>query len=286
MKQHNGGSVEPGEDLTNSIGQSVTWGEVMLSLGPFLLLPLYFGLGVALFALLGIGNNSETFRPLYLVVGLGFFAILWVAVLAAWVRGFPRWSFSYWGFTLLIVLYLSNFSGTIFGYDFTGSWWVWVPVVIIPVIVLIWRRSLQPLYQLLSALWQDWTLLSFAFYGTLPLFLLLAYEEVDNTMLMRLVSFLILAAGAVVYMRSAKIWQRFASLLAGFSLTWAVALIYLAIYWNGRLVPLNGVITTWRTPINWNIPMIINELGFLLAPLLLAAVHWLLSSNRTLKTAN
>ena len=44
---------------------------------------------------------------------------------------------------------------------------MWLPVMIIPVIVLIWRRSLQPLYQLLSALWQDWTLLSFAFYGTL-----------------------------------------------------------------------------------------------------------------------
>lgn len=280
------------EDIRSPIGRFdeldrvATWREVLLSLGPFLLLPLYFVLGIAVFALLGIGNYSETFRPLYLLFGMGFFVILWIALLVAWLKDFPRWTFPYWGFVLLIVIYFSNFTGTVFGYDFTGDWWVWLAVLAVPAIVLLWRRSLQPLYELLNSLWRDWTLLSFAFYGALPLFLILAYEDVDNTMLMRLVSLLILAAGAVVYMRSAKTWLRFAGLLAGFLLAWAVTLIYLAFYWNGRLVPVNGVITTWRTPINWNIPMIVTESGFLLAPLLLAAVHWLLSSTSRLKTAH
>jgi hypothetical protein len=53
--------------------------------------------------------------------------IILLVLVAGWVKGFPRWVFPYWGFALLICVYLQHFSGTLFGYRFTGSWRVWIP---------------------------------------------------------------------------------------------------------------------------------------------------------------
>jgi hypothetical protein len=51
------------------------------------------------------------------------------------------------------------------------------------------------------------------------------------------VSMIVLAGGALAYMRSARTSQRTLALLTGMTLSWAVATVGIATYWDGRLEP-------------------------------------------------
>ena len=156
--------------------------------------------------------------------------------MAGWVKEFPRWVFPYWGFALLITLYIRNFTGTIAGYQVRGDWWAWIPLVGVVVVGSLWARGLRPVSALFRSVWRDWTLLSFAFYGALPLLFIAAYDEVHNEGLSccLLIIMLILAAGAVIYMRTENVWNRFGSLVEVFCWAGLTVMIYQGVYWNGR----------------------------------------------------
>ena len=57
---------------------------------------------------------------------------------------------------------------------------------------LLVSRNLKPVQKLLSSFWKDWTLLSFAGYGALPLLLLAVYDESRNAKILMMVFILIL----------------------------------------------------------------------------------------------
>jgi len=279
MKQHNAGSFEPRGDFPGSSGQPVTWGETLLALGPFLILPLFFVIRLILTPLFGTQDTPYLARILLLVILLACLGSMWIVLVTAWKKSFPRWSFPYLGFLFLVVLYLSTFSGTIFGFDFNGSRWLWILVLAIPVIGLLWARRTEPVFQLFSSLWQDWTLISFAFYGLLPLIIFAAYDEVHDSGLMQIVGMLILALGAVFYMRSRGIWQRFASLLGGFLLSWGVTVIYLAAYWANTPSPGWDAPVPWTETLRWTSQLGTIPALLLLAPVLLAALRWLIRAD-------
>jgi hypothetical protein len=186
-------------------------------------------------------------------VGLAVSAIPLFGLSAGWAKGFPRWSYPYAGFIVALPC-------------LTG---LWLPFLVIVLILLLSLPQTQthsqqplliqaklpprsnssitsertanirwwrPLRQLGQTVRRDWTLLSFCFYGVAPMALLFAFEKVarDYEALYMAVSSLILAAGALAYMRSARTWQRTLALLSGATLSWAVATVYLANYWHGR----------------------------------------------------
>jgi hypothetical protein len=95
-------------------------------------------------------------------------------------------------------------------------------------------RSLRPLRQLILGVWHDWTRASFAFYGLLPIACFIAFDEVRGDEPFVAALGVILALGAVAYLRSTAAWQRVASLVAAFAVIWVAATVYLAIYWHGR----------------------------------------------------
>ena len=281
MNQPNFQPVKPESSLPNDPAQPASWGGAFLALGPFLLLPVIFLLGMLLAPL----QNALNIPDLGLAFSLALFAMLLAALLVSWVQAFPRWSFPYWGYVLLISFYFQGFTGTVFGYAFTGSWRVWLPLIGVAALGLLWKRDLASPYRLLTLLWKDPTLLSFTFYGALPLLFIVAYEEVRGEEPVLAVLTLLLGAGALLYMRSPKIWPRFAALLAGFSLAWVAATIHLGLYWNGRQEPWMPEPATWAETLAWTSRMGVLLALILLAPLTIAALHWLTRSLRPPKTA-
>jgi hypothetical protein len=231
----------------NELSHPATWKETLLALIPFLLLPVLFLFGLLLSPLI-----QSTPEPAFMLgVALSLIGGFIFAALVGWVKGFPRWVFPYWGFILLITLYMRGFSGTIFGYWVDGDWWAWTPVAAIAIIGTLWARNLGPVYTLFKSVWKDWTLLSFAFYGALPMLFLFAYDEVHNQVPYVAFSILILAVGAAIYMRTENVWHRFASLVGGFTIGWSVLMIHLGIYWNGRQLFWMTKPGSWVETLNW-----------------------------------
>lgn len=257
---------------TNKPIRPASWKETLLALIPFLLLPTIYLLGLFLSPFV----NSQPDPALALGIFSSVIGGFIFAMFIGWVKGFPRWVFPYWGFILLITLYMRDFSGTIAGYWVDGNWWVWTPVAAIVLIGTLWARSLKPVYSLVKSVWKDWTLLSFSFYGALPLLFLFAYDEVHGTpfeYIIQSATMLTLAVGTVVYMRTENLWYRFASLVGGFSIGWLAVMVHLGIYWNGRQLFWMPEPGSWMETLNWTSQMGAFQMLVLVAPLLVALLR-------------
>ena len=133
-------------------------------------------------------------------------------------------------------------------------------------------RGVWPLRQLITGVWHDWTRLSFASYGTLPLALAMAFDEVKGQGPVLVLS-AVLALGALAYMRTTRMWQRALALFSGFSLIWAAATVYLAHYWDGLHEQWMQRPGDWSRTIQWMTNRGVGLLILLLAPALLGLLH-------------
>jgi len=266
---------------TNELDRPASWRETLLALGTFLLFPMVFLLGAILAPFLQELNDPAP----GLGITFGVIGILLIALVAGWVKEFPRWVFPYWGFVLLITLYMRNFTGTIAGYQVRGDWWAWMPLAGVVLVGSLWARGLRPVTVLLKSVWRDWTLLSFVFYGALPLLFIAAYDEVHNKGPILTLIMLILGAGAVFYMRTENTWHRFASLVGGFSLGWIILMVHQAIYWNRRQDDWMPEPGTWVDTLNWTSQFGAILMLILVAPVLVELLRRATTSMWTHKTA-
>jgi hypothetical protein len=247
-----GEAREVGTALRDVHGPS-SWAETVAGMIPFLLHPIVFVFGSAMAALVKDWNPSE---PVLLTVSSALaliYAGAFMTVLGmSWVKGFPRWCYPYWALGLAFSALLVGAAtpglrifGHTFGRNELWGWRAWIPLLVVAAVVLLLSRSVRPLRQLVTGVWHDWTRLSFGFYGLLPLALMIVFDEVHGEEPYVAVLGVILAVGALAYMRSARTWQRALALWGGLTLTWALSTVYLAIYWHGRQefwmkVPGNG----------------------------------------------
>jgi hypothetical protein len=179
-------------------------------------------------------------RELY----LGAYLFVLFGVLAGWVRSFPRWSYAYVGYALVFSLYLSSVSTPglqILGHTFQRepwAWRAWLGLGIAAALALAVTRSSRPVARLMTGVWRDWTRLSFAIYGTLPLALWILFDEVHSPYpaLFLAVSALCLAAGAWYFVSAGSPWRRALSLIAGLTSSWTICTLAVAAYWSGRTV--------------------------------------------------
>jgi hypothetical protein len=236
-----GEAREIGAALREVHGPS-SWAETLAGMVPFLLHPIVFVFGSAMAALVKDWSLPE---PILLTVSSALALIYAGAVMTvlgtSWVKGFPRWCYPYWALGLAFSSLLVGAAtpglrifGHTFGHGELWGWRAWIPVLVVAVIALLLSRSVRPLRQLVTGVWHDWTRLSFGFYGLLPLALMIVFDEVHGEEPYVAVLGLILAIGALAYMRSSRTWQRTLSLLLGMTLVWTAATVYLAIYWHGR----------------------------------------------------
>lgn len=267
----------------NSILHSkhASWRGTSTGIGLFVLQPVIFVLGFVL----SIERASNGL--LLLMVG----AIL--AILSAgWVKGFPRWVFPYWGMalafsSLLVNMGISNFK--IWGHTFQrNELWggrAWIPVGIAGLAAILLSRSVRPLRQLVKGVWHDWTRLSFGLYGVMLMMLFIAFDEVHGSGPYVALSSLILAAGALAYMRSTRTWQRALALWGGFTLSWTAATVCLARYWDGRQQRSMEYPGNWRSVVEGMADDWTKLVTWLIAPVILGFIYHLLKARQTAQGA-
>lgn len=166
----------------------------------------------------------------YIIVLIGFFWGL--------VKGAPRWTYSFLGWSLTMTWLSYWFIGAVTGFELTQFiWQTWVPFFAVIAAALAWTRSLTPLTQLVMRVWQDWTLLSLAMYAFIGL-MMMDYDENHSPYLIAFIITTTVAISTIVwaFMRSTRALHRFALLVAGFVIgnainwisetTWDVAAYY------------------------------------------------------------
>jgi hypothetical protein len=173
--------------------------------------------GILPFLAFGISSMIDKMDHIYLLhrhsVEMTVYGLVLVGLLIGWIRGFPLWSYSYLGWSLLLAWSNTNISinGIRWGYQ------VWIPFGITTLIALLWTRSLTPLKKLLRDCWNDWTRLSLTMY-TFIAFMFLIYDENHHPylMILMIVSTLATAAGAWFFLRSTTLKGRVASIFESF----------------------------------------------------------------------
>ncbi len=165
-----------------------------------------------------------------------------IVLTVGWVYGFPRWSFTYLAVLLIVSAMLSPSAtpglvlfGHTFSHDELWGWRAWVPLGVWLVVSVAITRSFRPAWQLLNMVNTDWTRLSFGLYGLLPVTLLIIFDEVHGEDGFVAFLCLLLAGGALGYLRVKHTGWRFFCLVAAVGVVWFAAAVYLGIYWDGRL---------------------------------------------------
>jgi len=197
--RHLGGSMTHQEEV---VAPSSRW-EAFIGVLPFL------GYGIAyMYEKIVPLPSMRVLHDLPIVYGL-----VLVGLLIGWIRGFPLWSYSYLGWALVIAWFDRNVhvNGVSQGYK------ILIPLGMTVAIALIWTRSLNPIKQLLSDIWHDWTRLCLAIYA-FGGFMNMGYDENHHPYLLIFMLFttLIVTAGAWFFLRSGSIVSRVLSIALGF----------------------------------------------------------------------
>jgi len=198
-----------------------------------------------------------------------FFLFPNIGLAIGWIKSFPRWSYAYIMFAIVISLYMKSVTTPgleLFGVQLFGRqlWGLsaWIPFYLALVIGLIVTRSFKPLFALISNIKEDWTLASFSLFSCLPWFIWVCFDEIERAFsfpFMVVISLIFLITGWL-YMRGARQVQRALILLLSTALTWALATIANAIYWDGR-------VEDWiPTPDHWY--MTVFRMTLILGPIL------------------
>ena len=180
--------------------------------------------GALPFAFFGIASIlSRTRYPFNAYSYLAFYAAVLLGLLIGMIKGFPRWTYSYLGWSLVFAWWWTNMYTNglqIFGYTMGNEGWgwrIWYPLLITITVAILWTRSLHPLRQLVRGIWQDWTLLSLSIYAFVA-FASLIYDENHHPYLFAFIAATTIAVCLAVwgFLKSDSSWKRVVSLLAGF----------------------------------------------------------------------
>jgi hypothetical protein len=184
--------------------------------------------------------------PAWLADGAGRWFLGWLLLPAFGVAvgynlSFPRWSYPYVGLQFFMSLYMTYVSTPglrIFGYTFQRNllwgWRAWIPLFVAIGVGLLITRSLRPLGRFFTNLGGDATQLSFAFFGSSPLLILVSFDEVKGLSSLPWVTLLsaLMVVAAWLYLRQEAIPRRTAVLAGGISLILMGIIVGNYIYWG------------------------------------------------------
>jgi len=174
------------------------------------------------------------------------YSLILVGFLIEWIRGFPMWSYSYLGWSLVLAWSNTNIQiyGTNWGYR------IWIPFGITLLIALLWTRSLNPIRKFFRDIWNDWTHLSLAMYSFIG-FMFLIYDENHHPYLLVFMSTATLttAAGAWFTLRSSSIKSRTLSLAISSGLAFGISSICEATWDYHAYYGLAHIVRPWYSTI-------------------------------------
>ncbi len=172
---------------------------------------------------------------------------------AGWVRGFPRW---WWSFPLILIIFSILVQNSVtdetwfFGMQSSTRLWGWmarIPLAAATLLALLISFFTRPYSSLLQGIWQDPTRLAFGLYSILPYFTIMYFDETRGyfSTPFLIVSFIVFLASAWFYLRSANPTSRLLILLGSAIGMITINLTAITIYWNGRM-------EAWMTtPARW-----------------------------------
>ena len=205
---------------------------------------------------------------------LVFFAIALLGLLIGLVKGFPRWAYSYLGWSMVMSFWWMGMPTDTFKNSYSPithnqllGWWSWVPFLITIGIGLLVVRSIHPLRKLITDIWKDWTLLSLGLY-TFGSFIFLLFDENHHPYLFAfmLATTLVIAASIWAYMKSTSIAKRVVAILSGYMASYSIVRIcdatwdWAAYYgfpssppkpWYLELTGMIGMIVFWSAIMFW-----------------------------------
>jgi hypothetical protein len=219
-------SYSEGEVTKTWTERRAPWTAAFVGALPFLL----FGLAYLLEGITKLGGHygpafnlldgslldrSLNHPAIILTTPMGVYFVSVLGLLVGILKGFPRWPYAYLGMSIYFGWYYSDgrFHGVVYGL------WGWLPLIAAIVLGLLLNRSLQPLTRLLQGAWNDWTRLTFALYAfALPMLTVVFFDDDWGVLQLYGLVFdtVLLAAGAVVFLRSRSTWGRVLSLLVAF----------------------------------------------------------------------
>ena len=88
-------------------------------------------------------------------------------------------------------------------------------------IALLITRSFQPVRDLFTNAWRDWTRVTFALFGFMPLVVMIAFDEIDRlyTFYFMVLLAVVMPASALAYLRSRSTRQQALALFSGIFIT-------------------------------------------------------------------
>jgi len=208
-------------------------------------------LGTLPFLAFGVSSMIGKVDPIYSLRGhnaeMVVYALALAGLLIGWIRGFPLWSYSYLGWSLVLAWSNSNVSINGIVQD-----QVWVPFAITVFVALLWTRSLQPIEKFFRDIWKDWTRLSLALYA-LAGWMSMIYDENHHPYLLvfMLASTLVTAGVAWFFLRSSSIKGRILAIVGGFMIALIIGSICEATWDWHEYYGIAKQPTTWYKQV-WN----------------------------------
>jgi hypothetical protein len=217
------------------------------------------------------------YAPLSPFIDLAFYSLTLTGLFIGWIRGFPLWSYSYLGWSLVIALWWDmGISRTNWGY------WIWLPFGIMALLALLWTHSLDPLKKLVRDIWNDWTRLTLAMFSMGGLIFSSGGENHHPQWFLFMISAtLVVCAGAWFFLRSSSLIGRVLSISVSFILS-AVPMAISYLTWDWRTHYGLPPAENWRGNLGVAPVGVLFWLLILFWPALIALVHQI--TNR--RTAN
>jgi hypothetical protein len=183
----------------------------------------------------GTSQNGLTGILVYVFILL-LFALPAVGIPLAWECGFQRWSSSYLAIAALDVLLLPSILFSQLFPSFWGNLFLQMTTVLL-VIVTVYRLMARMRNKARRTSYQadnDWTQILFGAQTLTPVMIMGIFDEiaVPHKTPWILASRLILAAGALVYLRSRRIWLGTALLITSALLAVLLANFTADLYWS------------------------------------------------------
>jgi hypothetical protein len=226
------------------------WGWVLAGVLPFLWISLFGLLNWSVF-------SNQTPETIVMASFLLILLVYGVLFILAYKRSFPAWSYALVAQFLLLSLYLAQTSfpglilfGAAFGRQVMGHF-AFFPLLLALVMSLLlsWNNNQRLMRSTFLDLEKNIIYLSFGFYGITTLLMRMTFDGVRGEELFLVAIDLLLAAGAVIFLRSREMYVRAGALVGGLLAAWVSSSIYLGIYWDGRQEawmqsPANGMEST------------------------------------------
>lgn len=222
---------------TNTLANSrESWGATLGAILPLVAFGCVCVMDATARLSIGAGSGAAVMRLLWAdslqiaTIPIVFYLVLLGGLLAAWLKGFPRWSFSYLGWLLLFLIASLGSAGA----DSSYVWRIWGPFVATLLLAIVLRPSPEPLRALARSWKQDWTLSLLAGLGILPF--LNTFDEMPGPMWARpfwlAVCTVVMVLGVLAYMRISHDGGRAVALLSSAALGVALGIGVRAYYWN------------------------------------------------------